>query len=77
MTLESRQDQAAELPDLSCAPDGMLFDDDGTVRRTGPCVCLPESASIADWPVCASCGLPQKPGKEFCGFCGRRWVSEG
>ncbi len=50
--------------------------DDGVERRTTPCECLPASATVADWPACATCGLPQAPGKEFCGFCGRRWVSE-
>lgn len=46
----------------------------GAVRTSGPCDCLP--ATPEGWPVCASCGLAQRPGKEFCTFCGRRWVSE-
>jgi hypothetical protein len=41
----------------------------------GPGACLPKTDVVAGWPACASCGLPQAPGKEFCGFCGRRWVS--
>lgn len=40
----------------------------------GPCNCLP--AAPAGWPSCASCGLPQAPGKAFCDFCGSRWVAE-
>lgn len=43
------------------------------ILATGPCNCLPEPES--DWVACAHCGLPQRPGKAFCGFCGRRWVT--
>lgn len=60
---------------LSCDPGGLVFDDDGTLRRTTPCLCLPETDALAGWLECASCGLRQAPGKEWCGFCGRRWVS--
>jgi hypothetical protein len=38
---------------------------------SSPCRCLPEG--VEGWRACVSCGLPQAPGKEFCGFCGRRW----
>ncbi len=41
----------------------------------GTCSCLPRA--VDDWPACAFCGLPQAPGKAFCSFCGRRWVTEG
>lgn len=41
---------------------------------SSPCRCLPEG--VDGWRACASCGLPQAPGKEFCGFCGRRWTEE-
>jgi hypothetical protein len=40
----------------------------------GPCTCLPGAQE--GWLTCASCGLPQRPGKAFCGFCGRKWVTE-
>jgi hypothetical protein len=39
----------------------------------GPCNCLPTAQT--DWVECAHCGLPQRPGKAFCGFCGHRWVT--
>ena len=39
----------------------------------GPCRCLPEPKG--DWLACAYCGLRQTPGKEFCGYCGHRWVT--
>jgi hypothetical protein len=44
------------------------------VIASGPCNCLPEAQ--LDWQTCATCGLPQAPGKAWCGFCGSRWVSE-
>ena len=44
------------------------------ILASGPCNCLPEARS--DWQTCARCGLPQAPGKAWCGFCGSRWVSE-
>ena len=44
------------------------------IVSSGPCNCLPEARS--DWQACARCGLPQAPGKAWCGFCGSRWVSE-
>ena len=44
------------------------------ILASGPCNCLP--AAQSDWPACATCGLPQAPGKAWCGFCGSRWVSE-
>ncbi len=72
MTAEAREDPGAVD---GCAPDGVVVDDDGTVRRTGPCACLPETDALAGWLECASCGLPQAPGKDFCSFCGRRWVT--
>jgi hypothetical protein len=53
------------------------IDDEGTAASSGPCACLPLSTTVADWPACASCGLPQAPGKDFCAFCGRRWVTAG
>lgn len=40
----------------------------------GPCNCLPAPADDS-WRPCAACGLPQAPGKAFCGFCGSRWVT--
>ena len=43
------------------------------ILASGPCNCLPEAQS--DWVECAYCGLPQLPGKAFCGFCGHRWVT--
>lgn len=43
--------------------------------RGAPCSCLPAPAGSA-WRACASCGLPQAPGKAFCDFCGSRWVDE-
>jgi len=39
----------------------------------GPCRCLPDPQG--DWLPCAYCGLKQMPGKEFCGYCGHRWVT--
>ncbi len=39
----------------------------------GPCRCLPDPQG--DWPACAYCGLRQAPGKDFCGYCGHRWVT--
>ncbi len=39
-----------------------------------PCRCLPSPQG--DWVACAYCGLRQAPGKEFCGFCGHRWVTD-
>ena len=44
------------------------------ILSSGPCSCLPEA--LGDWQACATCGLPQAPGKAWCGFCGSRWVSE-
>lgn len=41
-------------------------------RRSGPCDCLP--AAPEGWVACPTCGLAQAPGKESCGFCGRRWA---
>lgn len=72
MEAETREDVEAAS---GCEPDGVVVDAGGTVRRTDPCACLPVSDTVTTWPVCASCGLPQKPGKDFCGFCGRRWVT--
>lgn len=40
----------------------------------GPCNCLPDPQG--DWLACAYCGLKQSPGKEFCGYCGHRWVTD-
>lgn len=39
------------------------------------CSCLP--AAPDGWLACAHCGLPQAPGKAFCGFCGNRWPADG
>lgn len=39
----------------------------------GPCRCLPDPQG--DWLPCAYCGLKQAPGKDFCGYCGHRWVT--
>jgi hypothetical protein len=58
--------------DGSCAPTAAP-DAAPATRTFGPCDCLPRSPK--GWPACAHCGLPQAPGKEFCGFCGHRWVS--
>jgi hypothetical protein len=44
------------------------------IVANGPCNCLP--AAQRDWQTCSTCGLPQAPGKAWCGFCGSRWVSE-
>jgi hypothetical protein len=41
---------------------------------SAPCRCLPEP--LDGWRACASCGLPQAPDKEWCGFCGHRWRSD-
>ncbi len=38
-----------------------------------PCRCLPDPQG--DWLPCAYCGLKQASGKDFCGFCGHRWVT--
>ncbi len=43
------------------------------IIASGPCNCLP--GAQGDWQACATCGLPQAPGKAWCGFCGSRWVS--
>ena len=59
--------------DASCAP-APAPGPSGAVRTSGPCDCLP--ASPDGWPTCATCGLAQRPGKDFCTFCGRRWISE-
>jgi hypothetical protein len=59
-----------EPVDGGCAPLQSSADE----LLGGPCSCLPQV--VDDWPACASCGLPQKPGKAFCSFCGRRWVTE-
>jgi hypothetical protein len=72
MAAESRED--VEVTG-SCDPAGVVADDDGTVRSSSPSTCLPRSDTVAGWLTCASCGLPQAPGKDFCGFCGRRWVT--
>jgi hypothetical protein len=40
----------------------------------GACSCLPDPADEG-WRACAACGLPQAPGKAFCGYCGSRWVT--
>ena len=58
-----------------CTPGDTAVDADGGTRPAGPGACLPKSDTVAGWPACASCGLPQAPGKDFCGFCGRRWVT--
>jgi RNA polymerase subunit RPABC4/transcription elongation factor Spt4 len=42
----------------------------------GPCRCLPDPEG-GDWLACAFCGLRQRPGKDFCGYCGSRWVTAG
>lgn len=60
------RDDHAEIACASSPPTDALL--------TGPCSCLPQA--VDDWPACASCGLRQKPGKAFCSFCGRRWVTE-
>jgi hypothetical protein len=59
--------------DASCAP-APSPDGAAPARASGPCDCLPRSPE--GWLACDHCGLPQAPGKEFCTFCGRRWVSE-
>jgi hypothetical protein len=68
-----------ELERVAAEPDGFVFDEDGTMRRTTPCLCLPGSVSgpdaMVDWLECATCGTRQAPGKEWCGFCGSRWVT--
>lgn len=61
----------------ACVPADDVVDDESTAASSGPCACLPLSTTVADWPACASCGLPQAPGKDFCAFCGRRWVTAG
>jgi hypothetical protein len=38
------------------------------------CNCLPSAPD--GWLACAHCGLPQAPGKAFCGFCGNRWQGD-
>ncbi len=43
------------------------------VLAGAPCRCLPDPQG--DWLPCAYCGLKQAPGKDFCGFCGHRWVT--
>ena len=43
------------------------------ILASAPCNCLPTAQG--DWIECAHCGLPQRPGKPFCGFCGHRWVT--
>jgi hypothetical protein len=68
-------DQRVADEAIACESEGFVFDEEGTMRRTTPCLCLPETGSMAGWLECASCGLPQAPGKDFCGFCGRRWVT--
>jgi hypothetical protein len=75
MTAESPKAREDAETTEACGPAGIAVDADGTVCPTGPGACLPRSDTVAGWPACASCGLPQAPGKDFCGFCGRRWVS--
>jgi hypothetical protein len=76
MTLE---DRSVEPEPVACAADGFAFDEDGTKRRTTPCLCLPGAVSGPDamtgWLECATCGTRQAPGKAWCGFCGSRWVT--
>jgi hypothetical protein len=57
--------------DAPCPPQPAS---DTEILASGPCSCLPLARS--DWQTCATCGLPQAPGKTWCGFCGSRWVSE-
>lgn len=85
MTAEPREEAGATE---TGGPAGAVADDPADVAADpadvaalacppGPGACLPKSEVVAGWPVCASCGLPQAPGKDFCGFCGRRWVTAG
>jgi hypothetical protein len=71
----------SEVDLAACEADGVVRGEDGTMRRTTPCLCLPGSVSgsdaMAGWLECASCGTRQAPGKEWCGFCGSRWVTAG
>jgi hypothetical protein len=86
MTAEPREDAGtaeaggpaavlADAADDAGAADAADAADAALACPPGPGACLPKSDVVAGWPACASCGLPQAPGKEFCGFCGRSWVS--
>lgn len=59
-----------DRPEPVCEPVAEGLDQP---RRDGPCNCLP--AAPDGWTSCAHCGLAQAPGKDFCGFCGNRWVA--
>jgi hypothetical protein len=59
-----------QVPAEACESSSAAANGEGS----GPCSCLP--AAQDGWIACASCGLPQAPGKAFCSFCGRRWVAE-
>lgn len=58
--------------DAPCPAAPALREQEAALNPT--CNCLP--AAPDGWLECLHCGLPQAPGKAFCGFCGNRWPSQ-